>query len=400
MYRQAARMDQFDLSVKTNAHLNEGEFPAKNFSVDPIEGKRRLFRTTALRYAQQNWFASRNQAIPGFAKTSAETDWWVSQIQRRRPDVLLAHYGTTAVEMAPLGRHFQIPIVAHFNGVDGSKVLARRRYCRQLVESIDVIKRFVVVADYMRQNLLKIGIPDRQIVKIPYGVPPLDPPSRGDSIRPCEFIAVGRLVAKKRPDLTIRAFATAIERLRKDGWSTPRLPRLTIIGNGLMRRRCKSLLTRYDVASQVEMTGVLAAEETQKRLASADVFVQHSVTARNGDREGWPVAIAEASSWGLPIIATRHASIPEQVIDGQTGLLCDENDWQTMAEHIYRLAIDRELRLQMGTSSAAHLKSMSVDAQVGILQRTLNDAITEESMEEIHSPNFSTSYSPLCYEAA
>ena len=45
----------------------------------------------------------------------------------------------------------------------------------------------------------------------------------------------------------------------------------------------------------------------------------------------------EAGAAGLPIVATRHAGIPDVVIQGETGFLVDEHDVDGMAQRMLRL---------------------------------------------------------------
>jgi len=93
-------------------------------------------------------------------------------------------------------------------------------------------------------------------------------------------------------------------------------------------------------------------------MAKADIFLQHSVTdPTNGDMEGLPVAILEAMARGLPVVSTRHAGIPEQVVEEQTGILVDEGDVDGMAKGILRLAIDPSLRQRMG--QAGHRRALA-----------------------------------------
>ena len=53
-------------------------------------------------------------------------------------------------------------------------------------------------------------------------------------------------------------------------------------------------------------------------MQHARAFVQHSVTAADGDSEGTPVSILEAGAAGLPVVSTRHAGIPEGVVKGSS----------------------------------------------------------------------------------
>ena len=106
----------------------------------------------------------------------------------------------------------------------------------------------------------------------------------------------------------------------------------------------------------LELSGPLLPTEVQAALGQADVFVQHSVTAPDGNTEGWPVSIAEAAATGLPIVSTRHAGIPTQVVHGETGYLVNEHDMAGMADWMAVLATNPSLRIAMGTRSRAHIQ--------------------------------------------
>ncbi|MEO0830546.1 MAG: glycosyltransferase, partial [Pseudomonadota bacterium] len=75
----------------------------------------------------------------------------------------------------------------------------------------------------------------------------------------------------------------------------------------------------------------------QERLAASQFFLQHSVTAPDGNTEGLPTAIQEAMASGTVVLSTRHAGIPEAVKEGLTGLLVDEHDEAGFSEGIRTL---------------------------------------------------------------
>ena len=79
-------------------------------------------------------------------------------------------------------------------------------------------------------------------------------------------------------------------------------------------------------------------------------FVQHSIVAPDGDGEGNPVAVMEAQLSGLPVVATRHAGIPEVVRDGETGLLLSEGDVDGMAAAMRRLVLEPALAARLGAA--------------------------------------------------
>jgi glycosyltransferase involved in cell wall biosynthesis len=91
-------------------------------------------------------------------------------------------------------------------------------------------------------------------------------------------------------------------------------------------------------------------------MQHARCVVQHSVVAPSGDSEGTPLTILEAGATGLPVVSTRHAGIPDVVIEGATGFLVDEHDEESMAQHMIRLAQDPDLAGVMGRAARAHIQ--------------------------------------------
>jgi colanic acid/amylovoran biosynthesis glycosyltransferase len=73
-------------------------------------------------------------------------------------------------------------------------------------------------------------------------------------------------------------------------------------------------------------------------LDGADALVAASVTAADGDEEGIPNVLKEAMASGVPVVATRHAGIPELVEDGVSGWLVPERDAAALAAALERLA--------------------------------------------------------------
>jgi glycosyltransferase involved in cell wall biosynthesis len=90
-------------------------------------------------------------------------------------------------------------------------------------------------------------------------------------------------------------------------------------------------------------------------MRDADCFVLASVTGADGDEEGTPTVLMEASSMGLSVVSTWHSGIPEVVLDGETGLLVPPGDVEALADRIRRLLRDPELRRRLGDRGQAHI---------------------------------------------
>jgi glycosyltransferase involved in cell wall biosynthesis len=208
-----------------------------------------------------------------------------------------------------------------------------------------------------------MGLPPERIHVIPYGIDVRRfAPSK--HIDPNLLLSVGRFVPKKAPHLAIQAFS-GISKVYPDA-------RLEMIGDGELLNDCKNLAERLGIKDRVVFHGVRDHGFVREKMGRASIFVQHSVTALNGDTEGLPVAILEAMSSGTPVVATRHSGIPEAVIDGETGFLVDEKDVDGMAGKIGKLLGDEKLRSSMGDSARNRvLQHFSAEKEIHSLRELM-----------------------------
>jgi glycosyltransferase involved in cell wall biosynthesis len=113
------------------------------------------------------------------------------------------------------------------------------------------------------------------------------------------------------------------------------------------------------------------------------------VEAANGDSEGTPNSVMEASACGLPVVATRHAGIPDVVIHNETGYLVDERDVDAMARHMIALVDAPEQAAAMGAAGRARVErgfSMDVSMRrlLAVLRRAAGQACAEA--DEVEAP--------------
>ena len=107
----------------------------------------------------------------------------------------------------------------------------------------------------------------------------------------------------------------------------------------------------------VVFEGLLEPAEVAEQMRSCRCLLLPSKTACDGDSEGCPVVVQEAQIAGLPVISTFHAGIPEVVIDGTTGVLCQEGDVLAMASAIEMLLLNPDQADAMGLAAHRHAKT-------------------------------------------
>jgi colanic acid/amylovoran biosynthesis glycosyltransferase len=118
---------------------------------------------------------------------------------------------------------------------------------------------------------------------------------------------------------------------------------------------CNKLVRSLGIQQAVSFPGILRQGEISALMGKALAFVQHSVTAPNGDMEGTPVSILEAGASGLPVISTFHGGIKDAVVHDKTGFLVNEGDVQGMADFMIRILEDLPLAVAMGREGRLHI---------------------------------------------
>ena len=181
--------------------------------------------------------------------------------------------------------------------------------------------------------------------------PPFDIPS------PC-VVAMGRLVALKGFDLLIEAF----DLCEQINWS------LIIMGEGEERSHLETLIKDKGLESRVYLPGNV--QEPASVLSKADIFVLSSRI------EGFPMAILEAMSCGLPVISFDCKTGPSTIIDdGVNGILVPEGDVDAMANSMNYLMSNQDVRLKYSKSAPDVVRRYSIESIMDKWNILINDLI-------------------------
>jgi colanic acid/amylovoran biosynthesis glycosyltransferase len=265
---------------------------------------------------------------------------------KQKIEVVLAEYGITACNFSEVCESLQIPLIAHFHGFDAYEYKTIENYKARYLAMAQKAAKIIVVSEDMRNALLQLGIPSEKIINNPYGVELENFQTTLPAQNANQLISVGRLTGKKAPQLVIRSFALVKEKIAD--------ATLVMIGGGELQKECADLIQQLNLQDSVKLAGVKSPQEISDYLKKSKIFVQHSL--RSGDSEGTPNTILEASATGLPIVSTKHAGIREAVVDGQTGYLVEEGEYEIMAKKIIDLLGNPSLVASMGAAARKHME--------------------------------------------
>lgn len=264
-------------------------------------------------------------------------------LRAARPALIHAHFGTDGLKVLNLARALGLPLVTHLRGFDVTRSPAAliasgrpgwSRYAlgrRRLMREGDL---FLAVSDALRAQAVALGFPAER-TRTHYNGVDLDRFRPGKRPRePGTILHVGRLVEKKGTADLIAALSglTGV--------------RLVVIGEGPLRA---SLQRRAGAAGvKAQFLGPQTVGEVAMWMRRATLLCAPSVTARDGDAEGLPNVVVEAAAAGIPVVATRHAGIPEAVEDGRSGFLVPEGDREGLRARLAQLLASADLRRELG----------------------------------------------------
>jgi glycosyltransferase involved in cell wall biosynthesis len=261
-------------------------------------------------------------------------------LREHRVEVALGEYLDVSLQWLPLAGELGIRFFGHAHGYDVSANLREERWRKNYLRYAEA-DGIVTINEISRKRLLELGLPPAKVHVVHYGVDVPTAPPRHDVNATVRCLAVGRMVSKKAPILLLDAFRRASEVF-------PAM-QLDYVGDGPLFSAAHDFVQTMKLQAKITLHGARANGAVQNLMRDADMFLQHSITdPATGDEEGLPVAVLEAMANALPVVATRHAGIPEAVLEGATGYLVDEGDTASMADRIVALARDADRRRNMG----------------------------------------------------
>ncbi|MEU5430355.1 glycosyltransferase [Streptomyces olivoreticuli] len=152
--------------------------------------------------------------------------------------------------------------------------------------------------------------------------------------------AVGRLEEVKRLDRLLDAFAAA--GTAEPGWE------LHCFGDGPLEPELRARAGRLGIGDRVRFRGSV------RDMAAA--YRELSVLALTSEREGRPMALAEASAVGVPCVSfDLSGGVRELIAHGRTGTLVPPGDTTAFAEALRQLMADAPLRSRYGRAARSHV---------------------------------------------
>lgn len=232
-------------------------------------------------------------------------------------------------------------------------------------------KKVIALSENLLERAYRIGFSREKIRVIPTSIPYIKEfnPRFFDSSKTRKELGVndkivvcfvGRLVPLKGLFFLLRA-----QRMLQKSIANLHL---LIVGDGPKRLFIESMSKEFDLSTT--FIGYVDRSEIPFYLSVADIFVNPSLS------EGLPLTVMEAMAMQKAVVATDVGGTSDLVKNGENGYLVSPGDAKSLADAIKTLALDNNLRLNMGRAGRDLIKrSFDWDTIVRKIEKVYEEAL-------------------------
>ena len=274
-------------------------------------------------------------------------------IRKERPDLLHLHSRRGADILGGLAARLSGTRVVVSRRVDNpeSRFVVRWKY--------RLYDRVITISQGIAEVLLSEGLPEEKLVCVRSAVDfqayqtACDDQRFRQAFDLEESDLVLAMVAQLIPRKGHRVMLQAMLRLQE---TIPRV-KLLIFGRGPLQQELAQSIREMGLQEQVNLVGFY--EDLPSILPCFDLLAHPALM------EGLGIALLQAASAGLPVVAVNAGGMPEAVEDGVTGRLVEAGSVDELTAALEQLLADKELRLRMGQAGREKMRrEFSVEIMV------------------------------------
>ncbi len=265
------------------------------------------------------------------------------------PDILYSHYLSNTQIAITLKQKYNIPLVAMEHWSEMGRTPIKPAIIPIAQDAYEHTDKLLTVSSALQKNI-QSQLHNVFPLIVHNMVGPEFTYHTSTTPHPFTFIATGNLIHRKGFDLLPAAFLQVQDLLSAD-WQ------MLIIGDGKEYAGLQRQINNSSLQNHIRLLGRKTKTEIASLLKNSDVFILPSRS------ETFGVAIIEALSCGLPVVATRCGG-PDDIITPNNGLLVPVDDIDALAAAIRtmytnyaqysRKAIANDCRIRFSPEVIAH----------------------------------------------
>jgi len=255
-------------------------------------------------------------------------------LSKDRFDIVLLSDAYLAPIIPIIKKIIKKPVVIKVHGLD---ITASNRVYQFFVPKfVNMADRIVCISGATKEECIKRGVfPDKCRV-ILIGIDKERQKTYSDSknlqlnvTHKSVLLSVGRLVRRKGIHWFVENVIPKLVEKDKDFI-------YLIAGDGPYRKVIENIISEKELEKYVRILGKVSDEDLELLYNIADIFIMPNIPVE-GDMEGFGIVILEASSHGVPVIASNLEGIRDAVVNGKTGILVEPLNPDMFAREILKM---------------------------------------------------------------
>lgn len=281
-------------------------------------------------------------------------------VEIHKPEVIhVASPAQNALISAEVGHKYNLPVIYEVRGlwhetgvVAGTLDTSSKAYQHRHFLFVEAMKRadlIVTLAETMKEEFIREGIPEDKIFIVPNGVDTSQFTPRPYPTYLARRLGLGSGHVTIGHIGSIRKIEGLRWLLKAGKMLLSRHPhiKILIVGGGDEVEPLQRLATELGLDSVVHFTGQVPHEDVFDYYALIDIFVIPRVRSRVTELVT-PIKPYEAMAMGKAVIVSDVAALREIIDDGTTGSICNADDPEDLAEKCSALIQDTQLRAELG----------------------------------------------------
>ncbi len=266
-------------------------------------------------------------------------------------DILHMHYAIPHATSAVLARQIlasegiHIPIVTTLHGTDITIIGQDPSFAPVVNYSINESDGVTAVSEYLKRETAESGDIKADIEVIPNFIDTTRfRPMRKDHFKQALCPNGEKLLVHVSNFRPVKRAVDVVEifyQLHELGYKV----KLLMVGDGPDRAATEHRARELGVEDDVRFLG--KQEPVEEILSIADVFLMPSGS------ETFGLAALEAMSCGVPVVVSDIGGLPELVVDGESGFLCELGDIEAFTTAVRRMLDDEDLLATLAVSARA-----------------------------------------------
>jgi len=254
-------------------------------------------------------------------------------------------------------------------------MIADPKWVAEYKKAFRFVSYMVVLSEVVKTRMMNLGFDGKKIMV--WNIPiKLDTfvYRKKERTATTKFITAARFVEKKGYPYLIAAFKK-VHTLYPD-------TTLSIIGYGAGKTKIDAEIAKHQLENVVSVTDTNLRTDFHsfyyQQLCEHDIFVLPSTTSKDGDDEGGPaLTLVSAQAAGLPVICTPFVGSEITIFDGDTGVLCNQDDADSIAEKMIYLMQNPAIadRIGKAASDLVHplfARKMQMERVLNVYDKLIN----------------------------